>query len=60
MTISVKNSDEIYTLYKQDNDFKEYVDKWCKKHDLSIFEAFRMKIVQGYAERLIKEREGKI
>ena len=56
MTISV-NSDEIYTLYKQDNDFKEYVDKWCKKHDLSIFEAFRMAILREYYEDY-KKRKG--
>lgn len=43
-------NDELYDLYKRDEDFKRYVDKWCKSHDLSIFEAFRINILQRYAE----------
>lgn len=43
-------TDELYDLYKNDPDFKAYVDRWCSKHGLSIFEAFRMRILQNYAE----------
>ena len=48
-------TDELYDLYKRDPDFKLYVDKWCKDHDLSIFEAFTRKILQEYAE-YVKEK----
>ena len=49
-------SDEYYDLYKRDADFKEYVDKWRKDHDLGLFEALRMNILQEYAKYL---KEGK-
>ena len=49
-------TDELYTLYQNDKSFKEYVDKWCKKHDLGIFEAFRLNVLQEYAKFL---KEGK-
>lgn len=45
-------SDELYDLYKRDADFKEYVDKWAKNHDLSIFEVFRFNLLQEYAKYL--------
>ena len=47
-------NEELYELYKEDEDFKQYVDAWCKDHDLSIFEAFRMNILREYA-KYIKE-----
>ena len=50
-------TDELYDLYKNDSDFKAYVDRWCAKHNLSIFEAFRMRILQNYAEWLKKKRK---
>lgn len=48
--------DELYDFYKTDPDFREYVDKWCQKHGLSIFEAFRIAIVQAYALWLKKRK----
>ncbi len=48
--------DELYTLYKTDADFKEYVDKWAKNHDLSIFEVFRFSILREY-EKWLKENK---
>lgn len=45
-------TDELYTLYETDPDFKEYVDKWAHNHDLSIFEVFRFNILQEYAKWL--------
>lgn len=43
-------TDELYDLYKRDPDFAEYVDKWAHNHDLSIFEVFRMNILQEYGK----------
>ena len=45
-------TEELYTLYQEDADFKEYVDKWAKNHDLSIYEVFRFDILKGYAKWL--------
>ena len=45
-------SEELYDLYQRDPDFKEYVDKWAKNHDLSIWEVFRMNILKEYAKWL--------
>ena len=50
-------TDELYDLYKRDPDFKEYVDKWAKNHDISIYEVFRFDILKEYA-RYIKEVKG--
>ena len=47
-------NEELYELYKSNNDFKEYVDRWCKEHNIGIFEAFRLKLIQNYAN-YIKE-----
>lgn len=45
-------NEELYDLYKRDPEFKTYVDAWCQKHELSIFEAFRFSILQEYAKWL--------
>lgn len=45
-------NDDLYELYQSDEDFKEYVDKWAKNHDLSIYEVFRFNILQEYAKWL--------
>ena len=50
-------SDEYYDLYKRDADFKEYVDKWAKNHDLSIFEVFRFNLLQEYAKYIKEEKK---
>ncbi len=50
-------TDELYELYQKDEDFKEYVDRWCKAHSLGIYEAFRFNILQEYAKYL-KEKKG--
>ena len=52
------NTDELYDLYKRDTDFKRYVDAWCSKHHLGIFEAFRMNILREYAEWIRKQARG--
>ena len=45
-------SEDLYDLYQRDEDFKKYVDKWAKNHDLSIYEVFRFNILQEYAKWL--------
>lgn len=45
-------SEELYTLYQEDADFKEYVDKWARSHGLSIWEVFRFNILQEYSKWL--------
>lgn len=50
-------TDELYELYQSDEDFKEYVDKWAKNHDLSIYEVFRFNILQEYAKWLKEARK---
>ena len=52
-------NEELYDLYKRDPDFREYVDTWCKVHNLGIFEALSIKILQEYAAYLRKTKEGK-
>ena len=47
--------ERLYTLYKEDVDFKEYVDRYCTKHEINIFEAFSHRMVRIYAQ----ERMGK-
>jgi len=51
-------NEEYYDLYKRDEDFKRYVDLWCKAHDLSIFEAFRLRILQEYGEWRKQQAKG--
>ena len=53
-------NDDLYDLYKRDQDFKDYVDGFCKKHDLGTFEAFNIYILREYAKEVkkrTKERE---
>ena len=53
-------TDELYALYHEDKDFKEYVDKWAKNHDLGIFEVFRFNILQEYAKWLRENKSDKV
>ena len=39
----------IYDFYKENPDFREYVDKFCKSKGLGIFEAFEMEIIKNVA-----------
>lgn len=50
-------TDELYELYQQDESFHYYVDAWCQKNELSIFEAFRLNILQEYAKWLKENRK---
>ena len=53
-------TDELYALYHEDSDFKGYVDKWAKNHDLGIFEVFRFNILQEYANWLGENKSDKV
>ena len=47
--------ERLYTLYNTDSEFKDYVDRYCKKHDINMFEAFDHKMVRIFAkERMAK------
>ena len=50
-------NEELYELYKEDEDFKQYVDAWCKDHNLSIFEAFCMNILREYAKYVRENKQ---
>ena len=49
-------NEELYDLYKRDQDFRVFVDKFCQAHNLSIFEAFEMNILREYAKEKKKEK----
>ena len=43
-------------LYEQNEDFKQYVDRYCTKHRISVPEALQHYLVQ-MAGRMYKEQE---
>lgn len=47
-------TDELYDLYQTNEDFKHYVDAWCRNHSMSPSEVFEFNILKEYA-RYIKE-----
>lgn len=51
------NTDELYTLYKDDVDFKRYVDEWSRNHNLTIFEIFHFDILREYAKWLKEQKK---
>lgn len=51
-------TDELYLLYKDDADFKRYVDEWSRNHNLTIFEIFRFDILKEYAKWLKEQKHG--
>ncbi len=47
----------LFDLYRENKDFKEYVDKYAKTHrKLFPEDCFSVKLVQSYAEYLKGER----
>ena len=48
--------DELYYLYKEDPEIKDYVDRYCIKHNKNIFEAFRDVMIEE-AINHIKEQK---
>ena len=50
-------TDELYDLYKRDPDFRHYVDSWCKKHNIGLFEAVRINILQEYGKYIRENKK---
>ena len=48
--------EEYYEQYKNDPDFKRFVDDFCKPRMLGIFEGLQIKIVQEYGDYLKRSR----
>lgn len=44
-------------LYKNNEDFRNYVDKYCTKHKCSAQEALSHKLIRGVAEFYGKKSE---
>ena len=51
----VNHMDEFYAT---NEDFSEYVDRYCKKHEITVQEALKHKIVKHYFEWLGGKHEG--
>ena len=43
-------NEETYSLYKESESFKKYVDAYCTKHDKGLFEALDHKTVRDTAK----------
>jgi hypothetical protein len=52
--------DELYSLYKSDPDFKEYVDKMSKARKLNIDEVLKLNVLQQYALYLKNNKGDKV
>jgi hypothetical protein len=46
-------------LYNSNTDFKTYVDKYCTKHNLTVGQALKHRIVMLYADECRKLSERK-
>lgn len=52
---------EIEKLYEQSKDFREYVDKYAKKHCITVGTAMTHKLVKNVADQIsAKERRNAI
>ena len=49
-----KMDEKLYTLYHEDMEFKEYVDKYCKARQINLFEALDHRIVRIFAKERTK------
>ena len=50
---------DLWIMYRDTPRFKEYVDKYCKKHEITPEEAIRHEVVKSYAEQLEKNMKEK-
>lgn len=48
---------ELNTLYKNDPDFKHYVDEWCRNHNLEKEQVFNFNILREYAKYVRENKE---
>jgi len=46
-------------LYENNEAFRSYVDRYCKKYDVTVAIALEHRIVRNYAEFLVEEGENK-
>lgn len=51
------NTDELYVYYKENEDFRLYVDNLCKRKSKTVLEALRLKIVHSYYKYLVLKGE---
>lgn len=47
------------SLYDENKDFRDYVDKYCIKHQITPDEAIEHYLIKAYAVYLAKRAEGK-
>ena len=47
-------------LYDKNEDFKDYVDAYCKKHEISKEEAFTHKLVMNVGEYYFEKSKSKV
>ena len=51
---------EMKDLYSKNEDFRDYVDAYCKKHEISKDEAFSRKIVVNVGEYYSEKSKSKV
>ena len=51
---------EMKELYDKNEDFKDYVDAYCKKHEISKEEAFTHKLVMNVGEYYFEKSKSKV
>ena len=49
----------LYDYYKENQYFKEYVDKMCKNRNIGVFEALALNIVEKVAQDWQERAKGK-
>ena len=49
-----KMDEKLYTLYHEDKEFKEYVDKYCKARNINLFEALDHRMIRIFAKERTK------
>lgn len=47
-------------LYERNNDFKQYVDKYCTKHEIDRETAFNHSVIRNAYEYYLHVNDGKI
>jgi len=51
---------DLWILYQEEPIFAEYVDKYCKKHQIEPKGAIRHALVKAYAERIERSKSAVI
>jgi len=51
---TTKMDEKLYTLYHEDKEFKEYVDKYCKARNINLFEALDHRMIRIFAKERTK------